>query len=95
MIGLGPTNESFNLFLPNVFLKNSIDISIFLSGYLETRINTPLNAPNAVAKTGLEVPSLFWGTYRPGLYFGLKTRSPADLVTGLMWMLPEKVRNYL
>jgi len=64
---------------------------IIISGYLETRINTPLNVPKAVSKTGLESPSLFWGTYRPGLYFGLKTRSPADLVTGLMWMLPEKV----
>jgi hypothetical protein len=62
-----------------------------LSGYLETRINTPLNVPKAVAKTGLAVPSLFWGSYRPGVYFGLKTRSPADLLTGLMWMLPDKV----
>ncbi|KAJ3097932.1 Processing alpha glucosidase I [Phlyctochytrium planicorne] len=30
--------------------------------------------------------SLFWGTYRPNLYFGMKTRSPKDSVmTGLMW----------
>ena len=62
-----------------------------LSGYLETRINTPLNVPKVVSKTGLAVPSLFWGSYRPGVYFGLKTRSPADLLTGMMWMLPDKV----
>ena len=60
-------------------------------GYLETRVNTPLNVPKAVSRTGLSNPSLFWGSYRPGLYFGLKTRSPADLLTGIMWMLPEKV----
>ena len=36
-------------------------------------------------------PSRFWGSYRPGVYFGLKTRSPADLLAGLMWMLPGKV----
>ncbi|KAJ3212030.1 Processing alpha glucosidase I [Clydaea vesicula] len=29
--------------------------------------------------------SLFWGTYRPNLYFGTKTRSQNPLLTGLMW----------
>jgi hypothetical protein len=29
--------------------------------------------------------SLFWGTYRPNLYFGLKPRVPQSLMTGLMW----------
>ena len=58
-------------------------------GYLETRVHTPLKVPKAVEKTGLQVPNLFWGSYRPGVYFGLKTRSPADLMFGLMWMIPE------
>ncbi|XP_006872482.1 PREDICTED: mannosyl-oligosaccharide glucosidase [Chrysochloris asiatica] len=30
-------------------------------------------------------PDLFWGTYRPHVYFGMKTRSPQSLLTGLMW----------
>ncbi|KAK1332943.1 hypothetical protein QTO34_006474 [Cnephaeus nilssonii] len=30
-------------------------------------------------------PDLFWGTYRPHVYFGMKTRSPQPLLTGLMW----------
>lgn len=30
-------------------------------------------------------PSLHWGTYRPNLYFGTRTRSPASLMTGLMY----------
>lgn len=29
--------------------------------------------------------SLYWGTYRPNLYFGTSTRSPLNLMTGLMW----------
>lgn len=29
--------------------------------------------------------SLFWGTYRPNLYFGLKPRLPESLMTGLIW----------
>lgn len=27
-------------------------------------------------------PELFWGTYRPHVYFGMKTRSPKPLLTG-------------
>lgn len=29
--------------------------------------------------------SLFWGTFRPNLYFGLRPRVPNTLMTGLMW----------
>lgn len=29
--------------------------------------------------------SLLWGTYRPGSYFGLRTRLPHSLIAGLMW----------
>lgn len=45
-----------------------------------------------VTRSGLDVPELFWGSYRPGTYFGLKTRDPASLVTGLMWYFPQKLR---
>uniref|UniRef100_A0A8C2JAL6 Mannosyl-oligosaccharide glucosidase n=1 Tax=Cyprinus carpio TaxID=7962 RepID=A0A8C2JAL6_CYPCA len=31
-------------------------------------------------------PEKYWGTYRPQVYFGMKTRSPRSVVTGLMWM---------
>ena len=62
-------------------------------GYLETRLTAPLNSPSSVVKSGLAVPGRFWGSYRPGLYFGMKTRSPSDLLTGLMWMVPELVRQ--
>ncbi|KAA0202272.1 hypothetical protein HAZT_HAZT002463 [Hyalella azteca] len=57
-------------------------------GYLETRVNTPLSAPKVVTKTGLDVPDRYWGTYRPGVYFGTRVRHPTSPVTGLMWFLP-------
>ena len=63
---------------------------LFHQGSLETKIHTPVDLPLAVEKTGLQVPKLFWGSYRPGLYFGMKTRSPSNLLFGLMWMIPGK-----
>jgi len=30
----------------------------------------------------------FWGTYRPGLYFGMRTRSPKSPLFGVMWVDP-------
>lgn len=29
--------------------------------------------------------SLFWGPYRPNLYFGVRPRVPNSLMTALMW----------
>ncbi|KAB7504405.1 hypothetical protein Anas_11530, partial [Armadillidium nasatum] len=54
-------------------------------GFLETRINTPLSYPKVIVTTGLEDPSRYWGTYRPGLYFGTSVRHPLSPGTGLMW----------
>ncbi|NXN14442.1 MOGS glucosidase, partial [Indicator maculatus] len=54
-----------------------------------SRLVTPHPAPPAVdpGSTGpLASPQRFWGTYRPHVYFGMKTRSPRALVTGLMWL---------
>ena len=28
---------------------------------------------------------MFWGSYRPGIYFGMKTRSEVPISTGIMW----------
>jgi mannosyl-oligosaccharide glucosidase len=30
--------------------------------------------------------SLYWGTYRPHVYFGVRARTPLSLVAGLMWL---------
>jgi len=62
-------------------------------GYLETRVNTALDAAKVVKESGLDVPDRFWGSYRPGVYFGMKSRSAKDVVTGLMWFLPRHVNQ--
>lgn len=62
-------------------------------GYLETRINTPFDKIKVVQKTGLAVPDRYWGSYRPNLYFGMKTRDPYSLVTGIMWYYPSEIRS--
>lgn len=54
-------------------------------GYLETRVNTPFDDVKVVQKSGLEVPDRYWGTYRPGVYLGMKSREPWSPVFGLMW----------
>ncbi|TBU50102.1 glycoside hydrolase [Dichomitus squalens] len=41
--------------------------------------------PSVFAKPGNDSDSLFWGTYRPNLYFGLRPKVPQSLMTGLMW----------
>nr|CAD7265003.1 unnamed protein product [Timema shepardi] len=58
-------------------------------GYLETRVNSPFDDQKMVVKSGLDVPERYWGSYRPGVYFGLKTRDPHSLVAGLMWYFPR------
>ncbi|XP_065813717.1 mannosyl-oligosaccharide glucosidase isoform X1 [Labrus bergylta] len=42
-----------------------------------------LDANSSSAKVS---PERFWGSYRPQVYFGMKTRSPSSIVTGMMWM---------
>lgn len=70
----------------------AIALGVGYQGYLETRVNTPYDGHKMVVRNGLDVPERFWGTYRPGVYFGLKTRDPKSLVTGLMWYFPSELR---
>ncbi|XP_068607375.1 mannosyl-oligosaccharide glucosidase [Brachionichthys hirsutus] len=42
-----------------------------------------LDANSSGAKVS---PERFWGSYRPQVYFGMKTRSPNSMVTGMMWL---------
>ena len=62
-------------------------------GYLETRVNTPYDTKKLVATSGLDAPDRYWGSYRSAAYFGLKTRDPHSLVTGLMWYFPHLLRQ--
>ncbi|CAH0394013.1 unnamed protein product [Bemisia tabaci] len=65
---------------------------IVYRGYLETRVNTRFDHNKMVVRSGLDVPELYWGSYRGGVYFGMKTREPNSLVTGLMWYFPSLLR---
>ncbi|KAI9360766.1 glycoside hydrolase [Zopfochytrium polystomum] len=38
--------------------------------------------------------SLYWGTYRPNVYFGTKTRSENPVLTGLMWHGALEISNF-
>eukprot|EP00051_Salpingoeca_urceolata_P006675 m.88375 g.88375 ORF g.88375 m.88375 type:complete len:776 (+) comp14938_c2_seq2:37-2364(+) len=35
------------------------------------------------------VDKYLWGSYRPHTYFGLRTRTPQSLLTGMMWVSPS------
>ncbi|GBP52698.1 Mannosyl-oligosaccharide glucosidase GCS1 [Eumeta japonica] len=62
-------------------------------GYLETRVNTPFSSEKVVEESGLAVPHRYWGSYRPGVYFGMKTRDPQSPVFGLMWYQPASAHR--
>ncbi|XP_066581367.1 uncharacterized protein GCS1 isoform X2 [Prorops nasuta] len=79
-------NTSFQMPVNYILCVICIGIAAWFSykGYLETRL---------VIKSGLDSPDRYWGTYRPGTYFGLKTRDPHSLVTGLMWYFPHLLQQ--
>ncbi|KAF8459900.1 glycoside hydrolase family 63 protein [Gautieria morchelliformis] len=39
--------------------------------------------------------SLVWGTWRPGLYFGLRPRLPQSLMTGLIWFGTQDFESFM
>lgn len=50
---------------------------------------TPLDAPlmmDLPQFQGDHKESLYWGTYRPNLYLGIRARTPMSLIAGLMWI---------
>lgn len=53
------------------------------------RVITPFPAPKIMdieMFQGEHKESLYWGTYRPHVYFGVRARTPESLVAGLMWL---------
>ncbi|KAF5826933.1 glycoside hydrolase [Dunaliella salina] len=52
----------------------------------------PLSAPRltSLAEFGGDYKErMLWGSYRPGLYFGMRTRTPKGLLAGLLWFDPD------
>ncbi|KAF6321448.1 mannosyl-oligosaccharide glucosidase [Rhinolophus ferrumequinum] len=71
-----------------LILALSLSGSWLLAWYRARRAVTLHSAPPALppdSSSPTVAPDFFWGTYRPHVYFGMKTRSPQPLLTGLMW----------
>lgn len=78
-----------------IFINISIGLCIFsltwffyalyMRSSLAKRVVTLHHSPPVLDanSTSAEVsPERFWGSYRPQVYFGMKTRSPRSVVTG-------------
>ncbi|XP_020229781.1 mannosyl-oligosaccharide glucosidase GCS1 [Cajanus cajan] len=62
------------------------------------RAVTPLPAPKIMDLPqfqGEHKESLYWGTYRPHAYFGIRARTPKSLIAGLMWIGVKDGRYHL
>lgn len=79
-----------------VFINISIGLCIFslvwffyalyMRSNLAKRVVTPHPSPpvlDANSSSAKVSPERFWGSYRPQVYFGMKTRSPHSIVTGM------------
>nr|SVE77481.1 EOG090X02G1 [Daphnia lumholtzi]SVE78111.1 EOG090X02G1 [Daphnia lumholtzi] len=58
-------------------------------GYLETRVNSPLTENKVAFPSSHDFPERYWGSFRPGVYFGMKSRDTNSLLAGLMWFMPD------
>ncbi|CAK8578389.1 unnamed protein product [Lathyrus sativus] len=62
------------------------------------RVVTPFPAPKIMDLPqfqGEHKESLYWGTYRPHLYLGIRARTPQSLTAGLMWIGVKDGSNHL
>ncbi|KAK3040834.1 hypothetical protein RJ639_029178 [Escallonia herrerae] len=62
------------------------------------RVVTPFPAPKVMDLPmfqGEHKESLYWGTYRPHVYLGIRTRNPQSLIAGLMWIGVKDGRYFM
>ncbi|KAK7359394.1 hypothetical protein VNO77_01352 [Canavalia gladiata] len=62
------------------------------------RAVTPFPAPKIMDLPqfqGEHKESLYWGTYRPHVYLGIRARTPRSLIAGLMWIGVKDGRYHL
>ncbi|KAJ8335799.1 hypothetical protein SKAU_G00391410 [Synaphobranchus kaupii] len=63
--------------------------ALYMRSSLAKRVVTLHHSPRVLDDNSTSPavsPERFWGSYRPQVYFGMKTRSPRSIVTGLMWL---------
>ncbi|OAY72671.1 Mannosyl-oligosaccharide glucosidase GCS1 [Ananas comosus] len=62
------------------------------------RVVTPLPAPKMMELPqfqGEHKESLYWGTYRPHVYLGIRARTHRSLIAGLMWLGTKNGQYFL
>lgn len=75
----------------SVMLISCYGILSWTSTYqLKKMLYTPQQSPKIVPEK--HDMRRYWGSYRPQVYFGMKTLSPRSIVTGLMWL--EQYKQY-
>eukprot|EP01112_Ceratiomyxa_fruticulosa_P004412 TRINITY_DN1496_c0_g2_i1.p1 TRINITY_DN1496_c0_g2~~TRINITY_DN1496_c0_g2_i1.p1 ORF type:complete len:812 (-),score=157.66 TRINITY_DN1496_c0_g2_i1:58-2493(-) len=61
-------------------------LTVLLLLYVHIGIILSSELPRVPIGLGDLNSTLLWGTYRPSVYFGTKTRDPTPLITGIMWV---------
>lgn len=64
--------------------------AIYMRSWFANRIITPhpsLRILNSNSSSHALSPEKYWGSYRPQVYFGMKTRSQKSIVTGKVYLL--------
>ena len=70
-----------------------VPFAIFLS-YFSRYFTKFINSPNSKNDSiNYESPDL-WGTYRSNLYFGMRTKTPQALMTGLAWSTVDNIDGF-
>ncbi|XP_016840583.1 mannosyl-oligosaccharide glucosidase GCS1 [Nasonia vitripennis] len=89
-------SSSYQIFIWKVAIPiavMAVAAGLCYKGYNETRVNTTFSNEKLIEVSRLDKHDYYWGSYRPGVYFGMKTREPFSLVTGLMWYFPNTLQG--
>ncbi|KAK8485543.1 hypothetical protein V6N13_090462 [Hibiscus sabdariffa] len=91
MLGIGVVSALIVFFLVNHLINSAEEAQ-------RPRVVTPFPAPKIMDLAqfqGEHKESLYWGTYRPQVYFGIRARTPRSLVAGLMWIGVKDGRYFI
>ncbi|GMI70826.1 glucosidase 1, KNOPF [Hibiscus trionum] len=91
MLGIGIVSALIVFFLVNHLISSAEEART-------PRVVTPFPAPKIMDLPqfqGEHKESLYWGTYRPHVYFGIRARTPRSLVAGLMWIGVKDGRYFI
>ncbi|KNA17577.1 hypothetical protein SOVF_078130 [Spinacia oleracea] len=84
LLGFAISVFAFSTYFAYTFGMKSINY-----GTRKPRVITPFPAPKLMDLPqfqGDHKESLYWGTYRPHVYLGIRARTPQSLIAGIMWI---------